>query len=189
MIFVASRISNHAKFRTLPRPDHRSQHSHQELSRARSQRRKALCGHILQSLTLMPGSSDAVAADGERHRPEGPERRGAHDNGQDAEQRVGGDIDKSDERVPVLAHEGEGKGEQHAEEQHLDHPALGEGAHHADRDVQQLIDGALVLGAAAKVWMDLVSREPTSAWTPEPGSQILAMIIPMIRATVVVTSK
>ena len=70
----------------------------------------------------------AIFANGEGHRAEGAERRDAHRDLNDAEDRLGRLIEHVAQRFAALAERQQGEAEQDRKQQHLQDIATGEGA-------------------------------------------------------------
>ena len=79
-------------------------------------------------------AADAVLADGVGHGAEGTDRGDLHDHADDAEEDVRQTLDEVEDRLAALAEGVQRVAEEHREEQHLQHVALGEGIDDAGRD-------------------------------------------------------
>ena len=92
--------------------------------------------------------SRPVFADREGHRAERANRRGFHDDGDDAEEGVAEIVDERAHRTPAVAEHHQREPEQDGDEQHLQDVALGEGADHGvGDDMEEELDRRLVRGA------------------------------------------
>ncbi len=88
--------------------------------------------------------------DGESHRAKGRNRREAHRESDDPEQRLGRSLDQTEDGLSGIARGGEADGEQHREEQNFEDVALGKTVDRGGRDhVEQKLDGAYRFVAVA----------------------------------------
>ena len=79
------------------------------------------------------------------HGAEGAERGGLHDDGDDAEHRIGEIVDQFAHALAALAQRHQREAEQDGEQQHLQDVAFGEGADHAvGNDVEYEVDRLLL---------------------------------------------
>ena len=112
----------------------------------------------------------AELADGKGHRAKRADRRGFHDDGDDAENPVRRIVDEGTQGVAALAKAHHRKAEQDRKQQNLQDFAACEGADHGvGDDVKEEIDALLGLGLLGESW-PLSAHWPWRRQSPHPGA-------------------